>query len=136
MSSVKQNALRNVAEADLQARFGKLDPLFKQELATSLVRQWITHDGHAGLVTHTHNFWFQMIRTEAGLYEVGCESQPSHLLDELRAWNVKEDDFNALLHELCICQGAVCQTVDGRSIRLCLLPKEKVIRIQPASEEE
>jgi hypothetical protein len=136
MSSVKQNALRNMAEQDLKARFGDLQPLVKQEMATSLVRQWITLDGYAGLVTQTHNFWYHMIRTDSGGYEVGCEQQASYLLNELRACNVREEEFPALLHDLCLCQSAVCQTADGRGILLCIIPKEKIVKIEPVASEE
>jgi hypothetical protein len=136
MSSIKQNALRNVAEYDLKARFGDLEPQVQQEMATSLVRQWLTLDGYAGLVAQTHNFWFRMIRNDSGGYEVGCEQQTSYLLDALRACNVREEEFPALLHDLCICQSAVCQTADGRRIRIRILPKEKVVKIEPVASEE
>ena len=41
------NALRRIAEYELDQCFHDLNPLTRDELATSLVRQWIGNDGNA-----------------------------------------------------------------------------------------
>jgi hypothetical protein len=48
---IKQYPLRKITESKLAKHFGDLDTAVRSELATSLVRQWLTNDGCAGLVT-------------------------------------------------------------------------------------
>ena len=45
------NALRQIAEHELDRCFHDLSPFTRDELATSLVRQWIGNDGNAVIVT-------------------------------------------------------------------------------------
>jgi hypothetical protein len=135
MSSIRQNALRNVAEAELDRRLGELDSQQKGELATSLVRQWITYDGHAGLVTPSGHFWFDMIRTDGG-FEVGFDAQPPRFMDRLREWKVQEDEIPELLHQLNLRQRASCQSQENRPLRLRMLPKERTLLVEPVAEEE
>ena len=54
------------AESELAKHFGDLDAPVRDELATSLVRQWLTNDGYAGLVTPTRQCWFQLLTREGG----------------------------------------------------------------------
>jgi len=135
MSSIKHTALRNVAEAELDSRLGDLDSRLKQELATSLVRQWLTNDGHAGLVTQSNHYWFRMIRTDGG-FEVGFDAQPPRFIDQLRGADVAEEQIPGLLHELSLCQSAQCQTQDGKSIRLRMIARERTLLIEPVADED
>jgi hypothetical protein len=135
MSSTRQNALRNVAEAELDRRLGELDLRLREELATSLVRQWITCDGHAGLVTPSGHFWFRMIRTDGGV-EVGFDAQPPRFVDSLREWKVPEDEIPDLLHQLNLRQRASCQSQEGNHLRLRMVPNERTLLVQPVPEEE
>jgi hypothetical protein len=135
MSSTRQNALRNVAEAELDRRLGELDSRLRQELATSLVRQWITSDGHAGLVMPAGHYWFRMIRTDAG-FEVGFDAQPPRFLDRLHDWKVADDDIPELLHQLNLRQEVLCHSEEGRQLRLRMLAKERTLLVEPVAEEE
>ena len=47
----KRLPLRKIAEGELSKQFLGLGPAVRDELATSLVRQWLGNDGHAGIVT-------------------------------------------------------------------------------------
>jgi hypothetical protein len=135
MSSTRQNALRNVAEAELDQHLGQLDSRLRQQLATSLVRQWITSDGHAGLVTVSAHYWFRMIRTDTGI-EVGFDAQPPRFLDRLHDWKVADDDIPELLHQLNLCQEVLCRSEEGRQLRLRVLAKDRTLLVQPVAEEE
>jgi hypothetical protein len=136
MSSTRQNALRNIAEAELDRRIGQLDPRMRQELATSLVRQWITSDGHAGLVTPLAHYWFRMIRTDAGGFEVGFDAQPPRFMDRLHDWKVPDGDIPELLHQLNLCQEVLCRSEAGRQLHLRMLAKERTLLVEPVAEEE
>jgi hypothetical protein len=135
MSATRPNPLRHVAETVLDERFGALDPRLRQDLATSLVRQWVTSGGHAGLVTRSHHFWFRIVRTDGGGYEVGFDAQPPRFLEVLRRAGVAEESIPGLLHQLNLCQSVRCRTQDGRFLRLGMNARERALRAEPAADE-
>ena len=57
----KRLPLRRIAEAELSKQFLGLSAAVRDQLATSLVRQWVTYDGHAGVVTPTQQVWLQLV---------------------------------------------------------------------------
>jgi hypothetical protein len=89
MAATKHNVLRKIAENEL-SRFGDLTPELKRELATSLVRQWITTDGHAGLVTWSNEYWFRLERKPDGGFGVNLVTCMPTLAGELRHCRVPE----------------------------------------------
>jgi len=136
MASVKQNPLRKVAEHQLNEHLGELAPQTKEELATSLVRQWLTSDGHAGVVTLSRNYWFRMVRKEGCGIEVGCDSCPTQVVELLRRANVTEEQIPELLHQLTLCQSVRCQTSEGRSLRLRMIPQQRKFLLEPIADED
>jgi hypothetical protein len=138
MKQLKQYPLRKIAESVLASHFGDLDPEVMQELATSLVRQWLTNDGHAGFVTSSHQHWFRAVPREDDGVEVGSSSPDGDWARVLsHDWQVDEDDVPELLHSLNLCQSALCRTADGRTIQVRVEPKERTVRCQeqPAEAE-
>jgi hypothetical protein len=116
--------LRKIAESQMERHFGNLDAAVRNELATSLVRQWITNDGYAGFVTPTRQYWFQMVAKGEQL-DVGCtEAQGNWGRILSRDYQVAEDEIPSLLHQLNLCQTVSWRTTDGRTIRLGIDPKE------------
>src|SRR5262245_12058523 len=69
MKPDKRLPLRRIAEGELSKQFLGLSAAVRDQLATSLVRQWLTNDGHAGVVTPTQQVWFQVV-AEGDLLEV------------------------------------------------------------------
>jgi hypothetical protein len=133
---LKQFPLRKIAESQVDNQFGDRDASVRNELATSLVRHWITNDGYAGFVTPTRQYWFQMVAKGEQL-EVGCvEAKGNWGRMLLRDWRVAEDEIPALLHQLNLCQSASWRTTDGRTIRLGIDPKERTVRCQKQLGEE
>jgi hypothetical protein len=135
MNPLKHYPLRKVAEKVLAKHFGDLDAAVRDELATSLVRQWITNDGHAGFVTPTRQFWVNMVTNGDGV-EVGfspAEGNWGRVLTE--DWHVAEEEVPGLLHQLNLCQSVVCRTGDGLTIRLRVEPKERTVRCEPQAAE-
>jgi hypothetical protein len=136
MKPVKQPPLRRIAENELRKRLGDLDAAIRDELATSLVRQWLTNDGHAGLTLPSCHCWFQLIRKRDG-YEVGFDrTERSGSRALLQDWQVDEDEIPAVLHQLNVCQSVLCHTTDGRTIRLWIDPKERAVGCRPEAEDE
>jgi hypothetical protein len=136
MKPIKQYPLRKIAECELARIFGDLDEGVRNDLAISLVRQWLANDGYAGLVTPTHRLWFHMVAREDGNLDVGCGEEKRNLARELaRKWQVDEDEVRDVIHDLNLCQTAVCQTADGRTIRLWIEPKEGTVHSEEQQEE-
>jgi hypothetical protein len=136
MKPVKQPRLRRIAENELNRHLGELDAAVRNELATSLVRQWLTNDGHAGLAFPSCHCWFQLVRKSDG-YEVGFgRTEVSGSRTLLRDWQVDEAKIPAVLHQLNVCQSVQCPTMDGRTIRLWLEPKERVVQCRKLAEGE
>jgi hypothetical protein len=76
-------------------------------LATSLVRQWLTNDGHAGLVTPTQQHWFQLV-AEGDYLEVRVSTAEGDWGRALsRHWGVDEAEVPGLLHRLNLCQSVL-----------------------------
>jgi hypothetical protein len=136
MKPLKQFPLRKIAERQVDHQFGDLDASVRNDLATSLVRQWVRNDGYAGLVTPIRQYWFEMVAKGEQL-EVGCtEAKGNRGRILSRDWRVAEDEIPALLHQLNLCQSASWRTTDGRTIRLGIDPKERTVRCQKQLGEE
>jgi hypothetical protein len=69
MKPDKRLPLRRLAEGEPAKKFLGLSAAVRDQLATSLVRQWLTNDGHAGIVTPTQQVWFRLV-AEGDLLEV------------------------------------------------------------------
>jgi hypothetical protein len=136
MNPIKQLPLRKIAENVLAKYLGSLDTAVKDVLATSLVRQWITNDGHAGFVTPTRQFWFQLVPKGDG-FEVGFSPAEGDWGRRLPAdWAVDKEEIPALLHRLNLCQSVLCRNAEGRTIRLRVEPKERTVRCEEVTEAE
>jgi hypothetical protein len=129
--------LFEIAKKILAKHFGDLDPAIDDDLARSVARQWHTYDGHAGIITPTRNFWFQMVATENGVQigENPAAGNWGRVLAE--EWHVAEEEIPGLLHQLNLGQSATCRTVDGRTIRMRVEPAKRTVRCeeQPAHDE-
>ena len=136
MKPVKHYPLRKLAETELAKCFKGLDDALLNDLATSLVRQWLTYDGHAGLVTSTHQCWFRLVPTGDSLDVVVSQAEGHWGRTLSRDWHVGEEEIPGLLHQLNLCQSASWRTTDGRTIRLGIDPKERTVRCQKQVGEE
>lgn len=125
---IKVNPLRNIARFELSRLFNDLAPRTREELETSLVRQWLTCDGHAGIVTATYNFWFRLVRQGEG-YHVGTDQCESRVLATLRACGADEGEFPELLHRANLSQSAEFVGRDGTLWRLSIDPRERRVTV-------
>ena len=136
MSSAKPNVLRMIAERELDACFHDLAPITRDELATSLVRQWISNDGAAVIVTRDYHFWFRLTRLEDGMTRVVRDIQAGTLSEHLRHSRVIEDEIPGLLHDLSVCQSARCYTDDGELLQLRVDPAKATFHIELVPDQE
>jgi hypothetical protein len=129
MTPSRSQALRRIAEDQLDVRLGELDPQARQELATSLVRQWLGNDGHAGIITPSNNYWFRLERRADGGIEIGFEANPGSFAALLRNWGVAEEDMAHLLHQLSLRQAVRYRTEAGLALEVRLEPAQLTLRV-------
>ena len=116
------NAMRNIAEHELDRCFHDLNPVTRDQLATSLVRQWIGNDGNAVIVTREFHFWFRIKKLDDGQTQVVRDRVPQTFVNHMRESRVIEEEIPGLLHELSIRQSVECLTDYGQKLRLRVEP--------------
>lgn len=129
----KNNPLRKIARHALARAFGDLAPQTQEDLATSLVRQWVTYEGHAGVITPASNFWFELVSRENG-YEVGRDRCDSRVPEMLHACGADEREFRELFHRASLSQQVEFVGRDARRYRLRVDPRERRISVEEATE--
>jgi hypothetical protein len=126
MNPITQFPLRKIAENTLAHHLGDLDDAARSDLAISLVRQWATNDGHAGIVTPTHRFWFRAALQGDGTLDVGFSAIQGNLGEVLvKDWQVDAAEMPELFHQLNLCQFARCRNLANRMIQVRIEPKER-----------
>jgi hypothetical protein len=136
MKHVTRPPFRKIAEHQIATHLGDLDASVQDELATSLVRQWLTNDGHAGLVMPTHQFWFTLAANGEG-FNVGVARFDGCWGRALsRDWHVADEEIPGLLHQLNLCQSVSCRTTAGLTIRLRIEPRVRTVRCEQQAEGE
>ena len=128
-------ALRKIAEHELKQCFHDLNPLTRDELATSLVRQWIGNDGNAVIVTPDFHIWFRMKKLDDGQTEVVRDCQPQTFADHMRKSRVIEEQIPRLLHELSVRQNTECLTDYGQKLRLRVDPAKPMFFVELVLDE-
>jgi len=130
------NALRKIAEHELGQCFHDLSPQTRDELTTSLVRQWIGSDGNAVVVTPDFHYWFRITTLEDGRTQVVRDRNPQTFVDQMRKSRVIEEEIPALLHELNVRQSVECLTDDGTRLRLRIDPAKPMFFIEMVADND
>ena len=130
MKPVKHYPLRKLAETELAKCFKGLDDGVMNDLATSLVRQWLTYEGHAGVVTSTHQCWFRLVSMEDSPEVVVSQAEWHWGRTLSRDWHVDDEEIPGLLHQLNLCQSVLYRTAVGLTIRLWVEPEERAVRCE------
>jgi hypothetical protein len=130
MASPKPNVLRRIAEHELATCFPDLAPTSREELATSLVRQWITNDGRAVIVTRDLHYRFHLTRREDGMSRVVRDIREGTFSEHLRRSRVIEEEIPGLLYQLSVCQSARCSTDYGEVLQLRVDPAKNLFYIE------
>jgi len=118
------SALREIAELELDQCFDDLSPTTRDELANSLVRQWIGNDGKAIIVNRDFEFSFALTTRSDGALQVVRERAPQTFVDHMRKSRVIERDIPRLLHEVSIRQTTECMADYGQKLRLRAEPNK------------
>jgi hypothetical protein len=108
----------------------------RQDLATSLVRQWLTYGGRATLFFGECQVYLVLGKTPLGRRCVHPEPAPPGWIKQLtRRWNVSPADLPDVIDRLNRGQSAEVVTSDGIPLRLWVNPKEKSRGVEPLVQE-
>jgi hypothetical protein len=106
-----------------------------EDLATSLVRQWVSYDGNATLFLGGRQVYLVLGQTPLGKPRVVPLAAPEGWLKELsREWKVRPDDLPEALDHLNRGQSAEVVNADGVPLRLWVNPKEKTRGVEPLAK--
>jgi hypothetical protein len=136
MPSIKPNVLRKIAEDQLGECFNDLDSTTKNDLAISLVRQWITHEGNAVIVACEHHFWFRMKRMADGRSHVTRDIEAGTFIEQIRRSQVIEEEIPNVLHDLNVCQSVRCYSADGQALQLKVDPARRRFYIDVVEDDD
>ena len=136
MATRKSHVLRKIANHELEVYFGELAVSTKNDLATSLVRQWISNAGTALIMTTAHDFWFHLTTPEAEKYQVVMDVNDGTFSKHLLRNRVPEAEIPSLLHELNVRQSTRCYNEDGEVLLLRVEPQEKKFSIELVSDRD
>lgn len=133
---VNSSVLRIIAGQEVDKFLPNMIPAVRDDVITSVMRQWATCDGHAGLFTVFANLWLHL-KQEQGHYHVGEDiSLGDRLLEILRRSDAKEAELVAIVHELMLRQSATFETEAGVLVRVRAVPQEMRFEVERAEAEE
>lgn len=130
--------MRKIASDELDKIFPGLAKAAREELVTSVVRQWLTNDGWAGVFTVPVTYWLHLKedKKKKNRAMAGVLAFPSEMWKHLRTWKISEQDLPGVLHQLSISQSAVFTNREGLDVRVSAEPREKVVRFGEVKDED
>lgn len=140
MSKKKSNSreLRRLAELILQkiAEDEAIPEADHHDLATSLVRQWITYDGNATLFVGERQIYLVLARTATGQFGIVSEqSLPGWMKCLAQDWKINPDEFPSILGQLNLGQSIEVINSEGVPLRLWVNPQERTKGVEPLVKE-
>jgi len=132
---IRPHVLRTIAHAELEKIFPGQARDVREELVTSLVRQWTTYEGRAGLFTVPVHYWLSVVEVEGSVH-AGTEVLPGTLKQHLGSWGILDRDLPHVVHELSVAQSATFINGEGLTVRVQADPRDHTFRFEEVSDEE
>jgi hypothetical protein len=108
----------------------------RDDLVTSIVRQWMTYDHHATLLLDEHRqFYFKVETTPLGAINVSVRKSDADWTGFIDDWKIDPDDLPAIIHQINRGQGAETISIDGRPLRIYVDPQKSTCGVEPMDEE-
>jgi hypothetical protein len=129
--------LRQLAESVIEKLIaeGVIQEYQKEDLVTSLVRQWITYEGKAALYLGDRPVCFVVNKTPLGRpYAVSNPGKPAWLSEVARIWKIAPDDLPDVIEQLNRGQSAEVTNEEGIPLRLWIDPRENKQGVEPLTE--
>ena len=137
--NTNSRALRRLAEELLHriADDFELPDDERDDLAISLVRQWITYDGSATVFVGDQQVYLVLGRTPLGKPVVVPEpALPGWMKQLTQDWKVSPDDLPDVIDQLNRGQSAEVVNADDVPLRLWVNPKERSRGVEPLVRED
>jgi hypothetical protein len=100
---------------------------------TSVVRQWLTYDGHAALLKETGRFYL-VIRRQGEGYGLDINNVKGDVLGPfLRDWQIDLEQAPEILHRLNLCQSAEVNNRRGQVLRFSIDPRTRTLSLEDPS---
>lgn len=137
MLDIKPQVLRNIAHAELDKLLPGQAKDVHEALVTSIVRQWMTYDGKAGILTLAVHYWLSVEHKESKVV-VGSGVLPATLPQHLATWKVLERDLQRIVLDLNLSQTATFINLDGLTVQVRMDPRDRRFEFAevPDVEEE
>jgi hypothetical protein len=138
-TEANSRALRLLAESllDDMAEYDVITEEEREDVATSLVRQWLTCEGNATLFLGEEQVYLVLGRTPLGKPCVFPESAGHGWVRQLtRDWKISPDELPEILGQLNRGQSAEVVNADGVPLRLWVNPAERRRGIEPLAREQ
>ncbi len=109
----------------------------RDDLVTSLVRQWITYRGNATLFLREQQFYLTLSRTPLGKPCPRLERVSSDWVEPLTEdWKIDPDDLADVFDQLNRGQSAEVTNTDGIPLRLSVDPSQRARHVEPLVKEQ
>ena len=127
--------MRRIAAAELDKIFPHMAREPREQLTTSIIRQWLTYGGHAGVFTLASHYYLHL--EDHGEYvHVGLELVPASIPQLLAPWGVEHDELPDIVWELNVKQSATFVNTQGRTIRVRANALEHGFGVEEVSDED
>lgn len=119
--------LRQLAESLIAQVPEELLTSPRPDLSTSLVRQWLTYDGHATLIIGNEQHYFHPAPGPGGELRFDFHRAPvdAWLRQCMREWDCDDDEWVRAIRQLNLGQSAQIETRRGEFLRLWIDPKDR-----------
>jgi hypothetical protein len=108
----------------------------REDLTTSLVRQWITHEGCATLFFGEQQIYAVLSRTPLNRGKVTMVPASSDWANRLREdWRIDAEEIPEILRQLNWGQSTEIVNLDGTPLRLWVNPHERSRNVEPLVKE-
>ncbi len=133
--AIKPHVLRKIAASQLEEMFPGQAREAREELITSVVRQWTTYDGNAGIFTVPVHYYLTA-KFQDGLGHAGTEVVRGTLREHLVSWGVVESDLSRIAWDLSVAQMATLLTRDGVTVIVHSDPRDHTFRFEQVQDVE
>jgi hypothetical protein len=135
----RSRVLHELAEAVVDAVPLEAGPgIRREDLVTSLVRQWVTYDGNGTFLSGEEQVYFILTGERSRPEDIEiCKIPTGEWFKRLmRDWDFEEERLAEIVPELNLGQSGVLENRRGRELRVWIDPKEHSKGIEPLEPEQ
>lgn len=124
MLDIKPQVLRNIAHVELDRILPGQATDIHEALVTSIVRQWMTYEGKAGVLTLAVHYWLS-VEHKGTQVVLGSGVVPATLPRHLASWKVLDRDLQRIVLDLNLSQTSTFINLDGLTVQVRMDPRDR-----------